>query len=174
MNNDNYVGNSKSAIDILGNELHYECMGCAIVNGDIKVPGGIIYNGKYAILASDPEIAIPGFLIVNVKRHINSFAELNKEERIEISNIITHAEQAIKSLNVGKEIILVQEEMSKHLHIWIFPYSEWMKEKYGTGISYLRDIMKYVKENVNEDNVKEVLEVIEKVKKYFNEYDINE
>ena len=70
MNDNNLAGNSRCAIDFLGNEWKYECIGCAISSGEIKIPGGIIYEGKYTILGADPEIPIPGFLIVNVKRHM--------------------------------------------------------------------------------------------------------
>ncbi len=104
-------------------------MGCAISRGDINIPGGKFYEGKYTILGADPEIPIPGFLIVNVKRHVNSFSELSKEERNEVSNVIVYAEKALKELNIVKEITLVQEERLKHLHIWISPYYEWMNSK---------------------------------------------
>ena len=70
MNDNNFAGNAKKAIDFLGNEWIYECMGCSIAKGEIKIPGGTIYEGKHTILGADPEIPIPGFLIVNVKRHI--------------------------------------------------------------------------------------------------------
>ena len=100
MNGINFAGNSRSAIDFLGNKWNYDCMGCAISRGDIKIPGGIIYEGKHTLLGADPEIPISRFLIVNTKRHVNSFSELNKEER------------------------------SKHLHIWIFPTHSWMIEKF--------------------------------------------
>ena len=32
MNDNNFAGNSKKAIDFLGNEWTYDCMGCAIAN----------------------------------------------------------------------------------------------------------------------------------------------
>lgn len=41
-------------------------------------------------MASDPEIPIPGFLIVNVKRHVNSFSQLSIEEKKKIGNVITY------------------------------------------------------------------------------------
>ena len=174
MNDNNFAGNSKYGIDFLGNEWKYECMGCAISSGKIKIPGGIVYEGKYTILGADPEIPIPGFLIVTVKRHINSFSQLTKEERIEIGNVIAYAEKALKELDIIKEITLVQEERSKHLHIWIFPIYKWMTEKFGEGVKYLRDISEYAQKNVSVDNVEEILDVIEKVRKYFKEHDINE
>ena len=134
---------------------------------------GIIYEGKYTILGADPEIPIPGFLIVNVKKHINSFSELNKEARIEIGNVIAYAEKALKELKIVQEVTLVQEERSKHLHIWIFPNFKWMTEKFGKGITYLREISEYAQKNSNEDSIKNVLNVVEKIKQYFKEHDIN-
>lgn len=49
-----------------------------------------------------------------------------------------------------------------------------MTEKFGKGVSYLRDISAYSQENVNKDKIKEVLKVIREVKEYFDEHDINE
>lgn len=169
MNDNNFAGNSKCAIDFLGNEWNYDCMGCAISSGDIKIPGGIIYEGKHTILGTDPEIPIPGFLIVNIKRHVNSFSELNREERNEIGDVIAYAEKALKELRIVEEVTLVQEERSKHLHIWIFPSYNWMTEKFGKGITYLRAISEYAQKNVNEEQIKEVLNVVEKIRKYFKE-----
>ena len=51
-------------------------------------------------------------------------------------------------------------ERSKHLYIWIFPNYDWMNEKFGKRITYLRAISEYAKENVNEEDIKEVLNVI--------------
>lgn len=48
-----------------------------------------------------------------------------------------------------------------------------MTEKFGKGIKYLRDIAEYAKNNINEDGIIEILNVIEKVKKYFTQHDIN-
>ena len=169
MKDENFAGNSKIAIDFLGNKWNYNCMGCAISNKKIEIPGGIIYEGKYSILGADPEIPIPGFLIVTMKRHVNSFSELNKEERYEIVDIIAFAEKCLRELNITQEVTLVQEERSKHLHIWIFPNYKWMTEKFGKGITYLREISDYSQKNSNESNIKEVLNIIEKIKKYFNE-----
>ncbi len=174
MNDNNFAGNSKNAVDFLGNKWKYECMGCAISRGDINIPGGKIYEGKYTILGTDPEIPIPGFLIVTVKRHVNSFSELSKEERNEVSDVIVYAEKALKELNIVKEITLIQEERAKHLHIWIFPNYEWMNNKFGKGIKYIRDISEYSQKFVTEDKIKEVLNVVENVRKYFEEHNINE
>ena len=49
-----------------------------------------------------------------------------------------------------------------------------MKKKYGKDSSHLREIMKECIKNSNDDTVKEVLDVVEKVKEYFNEHYINQ
>ena len=174
MNDNNFVGNSNQMVDFLGNEWSFDCLGCAIVRKEVQIPGEIIYEGKNAILGTDPEIPIPGFLIINAKRHISSFSQLNKEERDEIGNLIMYAEKALKELKIVDEITLIQEERSKHLHIWIFPNYKWMTEKFGKGISYLREISEYAKRNCSEENVQKVLDVIKKIKEYFAEHDIDE
>ena len=152
--------------DILGNEIKSECIGCAIVRGEIELPGGVIYDGKSVILAADPEIPIPGFLIITSKRHIQSFAELSSEERTEIENIIVLAERAIKDLKIAETVTLVQEERSKHFHIWIFPNQEWMLEKYGYGLQYLRDINAYARQNASDEIVEKVIKTVEEIKRY--------
>ena len=156
--------------DILGNEIKSECVGCAIVRGEVKLPGGIIYDGESIILAADPEIPIPGFLIIKSKRHIQSFAELTVDERAEIGNTIAIAERAIKDLKIAETVTLVQEERSKHFHIWIFPNQEWMLEKFGYGLQYLREINAYARENASDEDVIRVIKVAEEIKEYMQKY----
>ena len=174
MEDNNFAGNAKGMVDFLGKEWNFVCLGCAITVGEVQIPGGIIYGGKNAILGADPEIPIPGFLIINVKRHIRSFSQLDKEERNEIGNLIVYAERALKELKLVEEVTLVQEERSKHLHIWIIPNHHWMTEKFGKGITYLREISEYAKKNSNEEEIQKVLDTIEKIKTYFKEHNINE
>ena len=96
MNDTNIAGNAKTAVDFLGNTLSFDCMGCAITNGEIQVPGGIMYDGKSVVLAADPEVPIPGFLIVNAKKHVKSLADLTTDERHDVIDIIAIAENALK------------------------------------------------------------------------------
>ena len=49
-----------------------------------------------------------------------------------------------------------------------------MTEKFGKGITYLRDISEYSKNNVTQDNIKEILDVVQKIRKYFEEHNIDE
>lgn len=168
MNDNRLSGLTRSCTDFLGNKWNYECMSCSICNREIIPPGDIIYEGNYCILASDPEVPIPGFLIINSKKHVNSFSKLEEDERHEIIDVLCETEKALKELNVCKEFTIVQEERTKHLHIWIFPNYDWMTEKFGKGVSHLRDISTYATENANPDTIEEVLKVVEKVRNILN------
>ncbi len=165
---------NRSITDFLGNVLEYKnnCMGCAIINGEIPTPGGFIYEGKYTVLVADPEVPIPGFLVINTKRHVNSFSELTQEEKCEIGEVITYTQKALKQLKIGKEITLVQEERSPHFHIWILTTHEWMAQKFGIGLGYLRQIFEYTKKNATPKEKQEVLDTIEEIKQYFIEQNI--
>ncbi len=58
--------------------------------------------GASFVFGIRPEIPIPGFLVLNAKRHVNSFAELTLEERQEIGDILARAELALKRLGITK------------------------------------------------------------------------
>ena len=156
----------RTETDFLGNEMTFDCMGCDITSGKLTVPGGIIYQGDAAILAADPEAPIPGFLVVNVKRHVRSLSELNDAERHEVVDVVASAEEALKSLGIS-EVTLVQEERSSHFHIWIFPNYDWMTERFGKGVSYLRDIIHYAKVHADDATRQETLATIDKFRTYF-------
>lgn len=144
------------------------CYGCDIVSGKIRIPGGIIHDGRSAILAADPQIPIPGFLIITGKRHIRSFSELTKEERSEIGDILSCAEKALKELHIADEITLVQEERSLHFHIWIFPVHPWIRDQFGSGIQYLRDISQYAIAHADENVRNKVADTAAEIRSYFD------
>ena len=162
----------RTETDFLGNEMTFDCMGCDITSGKLTIPGGIIYQGDAAILAADPEAPIPGFLVVNVKRHVRSLSELNDAERHEVVDVVASAEEALKSLGIS-EVTLVQEERSSHLHIWIFPNYNWMTEQFGKGVSYLRDIIYYAKDHADDATRQETLATIDKVRTYFEKVQLS-
>ena len=144
--------------------INKKCTGCNIVNKEIKPIGGIIYETENFLLFQDPEVPIKGFLIVQAKKHVNSIIDFNEEEQIELIKLINKARKALKELDICSEVTIVQEERSKHFHVWLFPNYKWMEEKFGRGVKYLRDISKYARKNVTQKDMEEVLEVVEKLK----------
>lgn len=148
----------------MSNIINDKCTGCRVANGRI---GTIIYETKNFVLLQDPEVPIKGFLIIQSKKHLNSFIDFNKYEREELNELLYKARKSLKDLNICQEVTIVQEERSKHFHIWLFPCLDWMKERFGKGIKYLRDINEYVVQNATEKDKQEVLDTIERLKIYF-------
>ncbi|MFR8104389.1 MAG: HIT family protein [Clostridia bacterium] len=167
MNENQLTGNSKSAIDFLGKEWKYDCMGCAIAKHALIPPGGLIYEDKNFTLQQDPEIPIKGFLIINIKRHVHSITELSEEERNALGQLLTTAVNALKNLNITNEVTIIQEERSKHYHVWIFPTHSWMEEKIGKGVFHLKEMCEYAKKNASDEEKMEIVETVEKLKKEF-------
>ena len=149
--------------------INKKCTGCSVVNGELIPVGGIIYETRNFVLAQDAEVPLKGFLIIQSKKHINSIKSFDKEELDDLSELIYKTRIALEELDICEEVTIVQEERSKHFHIWIFPYYDWMKEKFGKGIKFLRDINEYVINNTTDKEKKEVLDTVEKLKKYFKE-----
>ena len=100
------------------------------------------------------------------KRYIQSFAELTAGERTEIGNTIAIAERAIKELKIAETVTLVQKECSKHFHIWIFPNQEWMLDKFGYGLQYMRDINAFAKDNASDADIENVIRTVKEIKNY--------
>ncbi len=152
--------------------IHKKCTGCSVISGELVPFGGIIYQTENFSLAQDAEVLLEGFLIIQSKKHVNSILEFTEEECMELTKLLYQTRKALKELNICEEVTIVQEERSKHFHIWLFPYYDWMREKFGKGIKYLRDINEHVIQNVTEEDKKNVLKTCERLKKYFEKNQI--
>lgn len=154
--------------NFLGETFETDCVGCSIVNGEMIIPGTIIFQTKNFILHQDPEIPIVGFLVITSKRHFQYFHDMSEQESKELIEILKFTMDAIKNLSFGDNIqhTLIIEERSKHFHIWIFPRLEWM-ENYPNSITSIRDIMRYAKEIVSNETIDTIIQHVENLKKYY-------
>ena len=120
----------RTETDFLGNEMTFDCMGCDITSGKLTVPGGIIYQGDAAILAADPEAPIPGFLVVNVKRHVRRPDQLmiNVDEMVFKVNVVQGQaaeftdphpgmEQDVYDLVIFAVAVVVMDKFQDFLHL---------------------------------------------------------
>ncbi|MBP5654801.1 MAG: hypothetical protein J6X33_04750 [Clostridiales bacterium] len=153
-------------IDILGNEISFDCMGCDIADHKLIPPGGYIYEDDLITIAQDPEIPIVGFMILGTKKHIKSINDLSNEERHRIMDVLNLTIENMKKIGLCKEVLIIQEESSSHFHIWILPVFPWM-DKYDKSVRDIQEIISYAKDNYNESVKKELLETIDKLKTEF-------
>lgn len=155
--------------DFLGKTWEFDDMGIAISKGTLIPPGGILYDGKYLVINQDPAVPIPGFMIITLKRHINSFSLLTKKEKIEISNLLFLVEKIEMDLNISKEFTIVQEDRCSHYHIWIFPDNNWLSDNFPRGIEKMRELFKVSKEKASKEIIEETLDITKKIKLQLDE-----
>jgi diadenosine tetraphosphate (Ap4A) HIT family hydrolase len=136
----NMAGNKTR--DFLGNEWEFDCMGCAIGDGSLLVPGDLIQQTDYFCVHQDPLIPLPGFLVIASIRHIRSISEMGQAEYDDLARLIRSTHQAIKQVTEIEYLTLVQEENSPHFHLWFFPWTQSVIETHGQpSLSRIRDIM---------------------------------
>lgn len=152
--------------DFLGNEWDIDCMGCAISNQSISVPGGFIQRTQHFYVHQDPLIPLPGFLVIASRRHIRSIFEMSESEYEEFSNLVRTTHYAIKVATKIEHLTIVQEERSIHFHLWFFPWTRDVIERYGQPtLTKIREIMiEYKKQSVDEAEWKKLRKSIEKIK----------
>ena len=128
--------------DFLGIEWEYDCMGCAVSRGNMKVPGGMIKRTQYFCVHQDPLIPLPGFLVIASTRHIHSISEMQEFEYDEFSKLLRTTRTVIRKVVRDEDLTLVQEESSSHFHLWFFPWTKSVLDQYGPpSLSKIRGIM---------------------------------
>lgn len=154
------------AINIFGEEIEFNCMGCDIAEHKLIPPGGYVYEDDFINVSADPEIPIKGFMVLGINKHIKSINDMTNYERNSIISVLNKTVEIIKKVNISKEVLIIQEERSSHFHIWIVPISDWMK-KFGNSVINIKEMINYSKENFNGEQKKELLKAIEDIKNEF-------
>lgn len=156
----------EKAINILGEEIEFDCMGCDIGSHKLIPPGGYIYENNFVNVCADPEIPIKGFLVLGIKKHLKSITEMTDEERINVINTLNDSINAIKRVGIAEEVLLIQEERASHFHIWIVPMHDWMNE-IGKSVRNIKKFIDYSKEHFGEKEKEELLQAIEDLKEVY-------
>jgi diadenosine tetraphosphate (Ap4A) HIT family hydrolase len=158
--------------DFLGYEWDIDCMGCAIRDGAMRVPGGFIQKTQYFCVHQDPLIPLPGLLVIASLRHMQSIADMQDVEYNEFSRLLRTAQSVIKKATGVEYLTIVQEENSIHFHLWFFPWTQNVVEKYGKpSLSNIREIMSdYRKQSISDVEWNELEESIEKIKLYWRDF----
>ncbi len=145
--------------DFLGNEFDIDCMGCAISDGSMAVPGGFIRNTQHFIVHQDPLIPLSGFLVIASQRHIQSVSEMQDAEYEDFTMLIRATHRAIKEVTNVEYLTTVQEDRSRHFHLWFFPWTQRVIKQFGPpSLTRIRPIIADYSRNTIGDADWEVLE----------------
>ncbi len=113
-------------------------MNCLICTKHKEPLSPLIYEGQHALLvhyhctAENPKM-YKGYLFVESRRHVPSYAELSEAEAAEIGTLISKAAKLLKQ-SLGAEHIytFTISDLVPHLHVHIIPrYPKTPKEYWG-------------------------------------------
>lgn len=132
----------------------------------MAVPGGFIQRTQHFCVHQDPLIPLDGFLVIASRRHIRSISEMRDAEYEEFSKLVRDVRLAIKEVTKVEHLTMVQEESSIHFHLWFFPWTQRVIERYGQpSLTKIREIMADLgKRPVDEIEWKELKGLINKMK----------
>ncbi len=163
----NQNGEEVAVTNFMNQEMIFEgCKSCAIGNHAItNVPGGYLYEDEFINVTIDPEVPILGFIVIGIKKHIDTTTKLTRNERIQIEDITNKVKLALEYLG-AKNILLFEDGFSDHYRRWIIPADEWMFQ-FGRGKN-LKEITMYAKKNMSEGQKNKCLLFAEKIRSFLN------
>jgi diadenosine tetraphosphate (Ap4A) HIT family hydrolase len=103
------------------------CFTCLKLKGLEFIPGGYVYEDElvfssHSWSSSDQETPYLGGFIVEPKRHIPTWAELNDKEAETLGRVIRDVSKALKKgMNAEHIYVFVLGHHVPHLHVWIVP-----------------------------------------------------
>jgi len=117
------------------------CFSCRKHKGLEIVPGGPVYEDEimysgHSWSAEDQQTPYLGGFIVEPKRHIPTWAELNDEEAGKLGKVIRDVSSALKAVVDAEHIyVFVLGHHVPHLHVWVVPrYPGTPREYWGLDV----------------------------------------
>ncbi|MEH7115932.1 diadenosine tetraphosphate hydrolase [Neobacillus vireti] len=148
-----------------GTTVEVECLSCALTSGLVEPDGGVVIETEHFHAHQDVAYPIKGLIILASKRHIYGFDELTEEEKTDYINLLTKIRKTQREV-LGIEYVyyFYNEDTTHHFHTWMVPRYEWMNE-FGRSVESVRPVLRHARNQMNDqENVKEVIEAIYKLK----------
>jgi len=143
--------------------MNNDCLACRLNKDDSEVPGGTIAENKYWTVRHCIGPYGIGAMIIGARRHVESFADLEKEEAESFSPLLRNVCQAImKALKPERIYINSWGESTRHLHFLLQPRYKGMIEEYGGTGSTIQAKMVKERKPLDKKRAKEAAEAIKK------------
>ena len=116
------------------------CSVCAEVAGRITAPGGVVYRNEWWEVAHHTGLQTdPGELIVKLRRHAESLAELTPAEAAALGPVLRSAVAAVERV-VRPERVYVASygERVRHVHFFLLPRTTSLPTGHVTSDLYRR------------------------------------
>lgn len=158
-------------VDMTGKEVEvHDCLGCEISKGKLDVFGGLLFKGKSFSVAQDFELPINGFLIIFSNRHVEKLNELDFDEQIELTKLVSKTLKILQENHVAEEYnLILEEKKGYHFHVWLMPRHKWMIERFGKVLKNIKQIEDYAISSMKtEENFEEIKRTCDLVRTQLN------
>lgn len=125
----------------------------------------LIYETENFTVYQDWEVPIPGFLVIGSKRDVNSILEFSRSEYKEFNDLVLFCRRKMKEiLGIEKVYFFNSEDSETGFHYLLYPRYGWM-DKFGKKLKSMKPSMDYAEmKMVNSEKVREVRDVVEKMR----------
>ncbi|HEY7465092.1 MAG TPA: HIT domain-containing protein [Dehalococcoidia bacterium] len=100
-----------------------DCLSCDVIAGRRETPGGVIFEGELWHLTHQVSpVRLPGFLILQPKRHVEQIGDLTEEEAATMGPVMAAASQALNlHLQARKVYVCSFGSVLVHVHFYLVP-----------------------------------------------------
>jgi diadenosine tetraphosphate (Ap4A) HIT family hydrolase len=105
------------------------CTSCEIAAERQATPGGLIHSSQLFTLTHHGHVhhAMPGFLILQPRRHIEHIAEFSGEEAMEFGPLLKSASMALMNVCAPAKVYVCSfGSVIKHVHFYLIPQRDGM------------------------------------------------
>jgi diadenosine tetraphosphate (Ap4A) HIT family hydrolase len=99
------------------------CLSCDVIAGRREAPGGVIFeNDHWHLTHQVSPVQLPGFLILQPKRHVEQIGELATEESSTMGPVLSAASQALSRLMDARKVYVTSfGSVVMHVHFYLVP-----------------------------------------------------
>ena len=118
------------------------CIGCDVIAGRRKAPGGVLYKDRLWIATHalpSPEVPLRGLVVFQPKRHVEELSKLTAEEALALGPLLRRLCSAIQHVLRPERVYACSlGEGLRHVHFLLLPRSAGMPEN---GADVLREVI---------------------------------
>jgi len=125
----------------MSDEKLADCLVCKKHRGEVKVPGGAIYEddllyASHALIPEGEQETFLGALLVEPKRHAAALEDLTDEEAQAVGLLLARLSRALKAAVGAEHVYLFRfGHHVDHLHLWLLPrYPGTPREYWGIKV----------------------------------------
>jgi len=100
-----------------------ECMGCDVLQGRLRAPGGPIHEqGGWLLDHSVSPCLLRGWLILKPQRHVEHVSDLTDDEASSLGCLLKRASLALeRGLGAERVYVLSMGDYVHHVHFYLLP-----------------------------------------------------